>query len=159
MTTRRGLIVSVPLTVAGVCLAFAADTDDPIIGVWKLNLSKSKYIPGPPPRSETRSYRKTEAGIFCTIDRVDAKGKHLPPIEFSEKYDGKDYPVTGSEIGDALALKRINNYLSEATLKHAGMVVAVTRRSITDDGKTLVLIYQETSAEHPVDNVIVYDRQ
>jgi hypothetical protein len=54
---------------------------------------------------------------------------------------------------------RINDYLAEATLKHAGMVVAITRRIITDNGKTLMLINRETSAEHPVDNVIVYDRQ
>ena len=44
-------------------------------------------------------------------------------------------------------------------MMHGGMVVAVTRRIITDNGKTLMLIYQEPSTEHPVDNVIVYDRQ
>ena len=139
--------------------AAGPESDDPILGTWKLNLSKSKYIPGPAPRSQTRVYRKTEAGIFCTIETVDARGQRQAPIEFAEKYDGRDYPVTGSSVGDALALSRINNYLSEATMKHAGIVVAVTRRIITDNGKTLMLIYRETSTEHPVDNVIVYDRQ
>ena len=145
-------------------LTFAADSyvqaadADPVIGVWKLNLSKSKYIPGPAPKSETRTYVQKGGEVFCTIDRLDASGKRVQPIEFSEKYDGQEYPVKGSAIGDALVLKRINNYLSEATLKHAGMVVATTRRIITDNGKTLMLIYQEISQEHPVDNVIVYDR-
>jgi len=139
--------------------AAGPESDDLILGTWKLNLSKSKYIPGPAPRSQTRVYRKTDAGIFCTIETVDARGQRQPPIEFAEKYDGRDYPVTGSSVGDALALSRINNYLSEATMKHAGIVVAVTRRIITDNGKTLMLIYRETSTEHPVDNVIVYDRQ
>lgn len=136
----------------------AADASDPIIGKWKLNVAKSKYIPGPAPQSETRTYRQTSAGVFCTIERVDAQGKHLAPIEFSEKYDGRDYPIKGSAVGDALALIRINDYLSEATMKHAGMVVATTRRIITDNGKTLMLIYREVSTEHPVDDVIVYDR-
>jgi hypothetical protein len=137
----------------------ADDAADPIIGTWKLNLSRSKYIPGPAPRSQTRTYRQTAAGIFVTIETVDAQGRTVPPIEFAERYDGKDYPVKGSSIGDAVALTRVNNYLSEATLKHAGMVVATTRRIITDDGKTLMLIYREISNEHPVDNVIVYERQ
>ena len=137
----------------------AADSADPILGAWKLNLFKSKYIPGPAPRSQTRTYRQTPSGIVCTIDTVDPQGRKLPSIEFEEKYDGNYYPVKGSAVGDALALTRINDYLSEATIKHAGMVVAVTRRIITDNGKTLMLIYQETSTEHPVDNVIVYDRQ
>ena len=146
------------LTIASVPLLQATDADDPIIGVWKLNLSRSKYIPGPPPKSETRTYREKDGQIFCTIQRTDVSGKALPPIEFSEKYDGCEYPVKNSNVGDALVLQRINNYLSEATLKHAGMVVATTRRIITDNGKTLMLIYKEVSTEHPVDNVIVYDR-
>lgn len=137
----------------------AADSDDPILGTWKLNLSKSKYIPGPPPRSQTRVYRQTNDGIFVTIETIDANGRRLPPIEFSEKYDGKEYPARGSAIADALVLKRINDYLAEATMMHAGVVVATTRRIITDNGKTLILIYQEPHPERPVDNIIVYDRQ
>jgi hypothetical protein len=136
-----------------------AQGDDPILGTWKLNRSKSKYIPGPAPRSQTRTYRETPEGIFVTIETVDANGRTQPEIKFPEKYDGKDYPITGSNIGDALVLKRINNLTAEATMKHAGMVVATTRRIITDNGKTLVLIYREISEEHPVDNIIVYDRQ
>jgi len=137
----------------------AAEPDDPILGAWKLNLAKSKYIPGPAPRSQTRTYRFKDNEIFVTIQTVDAHGQRQPAIEFQERYDGKEYPVKGSALGDSLALKRINNYLAEATVLHSGMVVAVTRRIITDNGKTLMLIYQETSSEHPVDNVIVYDRQ
>lgn len=158
---RSGIIGAIalllPLIYAG--WSQTAESDDPILGTWKLNLSKSKYIPGPAPRSQTRVYRKTEAGIVCTIETVDFRGRPQPPIEFAEKYDGRDYPVTGSSIGDALALTRINDYLAEATMKHAGIVVALTRRIITDNGKTLMLIYREMSTEHPVDNVIVYDRQ
>jgi hypothetical protein len=137
----------------------AADAPDPILGTWTLNLSKSKYIPGPAPRSQTRIYKDTGDGIFVTIETIDDKGHKRPSIQFPEKYDGKDYPMTGSTVGDALALKRINDYVAEATMKHAGKVVATTRRLITDNGKTLILIYQETDAEHPVDNIIVYDRQ
>jgi hypothetical protein len=141
-----------------VCLP-AAEADDPIIGTWKLNRSRSKYIPGPAPRSQTRIYKLTPDGIFVTIETIDANGHRQPPIQFPERYDGKDYPITGSTIGDALALKRINDYLAEATMKHAGRIVATTRRIITDNGKTLMLIYQEPDPEHPVDNIIVYERQ
>jgi hypothetical protein len=151
--------LAILLTLASGYWLPAAEADDPILGTWKLNRSKSKYIPGPAPRSQTRTYKVTADGIFVKIETIDATGHRQPPIQFSEKYDGKDYPITGSNIGDALALKRINDYLSEATMKHAGNVVATTRRIITDNGKTLVLIYQETNADHPVDNIIVYDRQ
>jgi hypothetical protein len=149
----------VMIIMAATAALHAQDADDPILGTWKLNLSKSKYIPGPAPRSQTRVYKRTSNGIFVTIDTVDANGRKQPTIEFEEKYDGKEYPIKGSAIGDALVLTRINNYLSEATMKHGGMVVATTRRIITDSGKTLMLIYKETDYERPVDNIIVYDRQ
>src|ERR1019366_847446 len=151
--------LGVLLTLASTWQTAPAQSDDPILGTWKLNLSKSKYIPGPAPRSQTRVYRETSEGIFVTIETVDATGHHQTPIQFPEKYDGKEYPISGSTIGDALILKRINNFTAEATMKHAGTVVALTRRIITDNGKTLTLIYQEISQEHPVDNIIVYDRQ
>ena len=147
------------LTAASPIQTLTAQSDDPILGAWKLNLSKSKYIPGPAPRSQTRVYRETSDGIFVTIETQDATGHRQTPIQFPEKYDGKEYPIIGSTIGDALIFKRINNFTAEATMKHAGKVVALTRRIITDNGKTLILIYQEISQEHPVDNIIVYDRQ
>ena len=160
----RGKIQLAGLTALPLLLVFcwkapAAGPDEPILGTWKLNLARSKYIPGPAPRSQTRTYRLQGDEIFVTIDTVDSKGRQQPRIEFPERDDGKEYPVKGSAIGDALTLKRINNYLAEATMTHGGTVVAVTRRIITDNGKTLMLIYQEPSTEHPVDNVIVYDRQ
>jgi hypothetical protein len=151
LTALLAIVLALPLS--------AADSPDPILGTWTLNLSKSKYIPGPAPRSQTRIYKETGDGIFVTIETIDDKGNKRPSIQFPEKYDGKDYPMTGSTVGDALALKRINDYVAEATMKHAGKVVATTRRLITDNGKTLILIYQETDAEHPVDNIIVYDRR
>jgi|SRR5579862_2802101 len=137
----------------------AAEDENPIVGTWKLNLFKSKFVPGPPPRSQTRVYRQMPDGILVTIDTVDANGHKLATIEFPEKYDGQDHPTKGSEIADALALKRINNYQSEGTLKHAGTVVATTRRIVTDNGKTLMLIYEETNTENPKNDIYVYDRQ
>lgn len=99
------------------------------------------------------------AWVRFNIALISAARQRQPTIEFLERYDGKEYPVKGSALGDMLSLKRINNYVAEATVLHAGVVVAVTRRIITDNGRTLVLIYRETSSEHPVDNVITYDRQ
>jgi len=32
-----------------------AQSSDPVLGTWKLNLAKSKYNPGPPPKSNTTS--------------------------------------------------------------------------------------------------------
>ena len=140
------------------CALLAAAPPDPILGTWKLNPARSKFNPGPAPRSQTRTYAETPTGIQVTIKSVGRDGRSST-IEFPDRYDGKDYPIKGSEIADALALVRINDYQAEATMKHAGKVVATAKRLITDEGKTLIISYKETQSEHPVDNNLVYDRQ
>jgi hypothetical protein len=140
------------------CALLAASSPDPILGIWKLNLARSRFNPGPAPRSQTRTYVETPNGIQVTIRTIDSHGRSAT-IEFADRYDGKDYPMKGSDIADALALVRINDYLAEATMKHAGKVVAVAKRRITDEGKTLIVSYQEPGLERPVDNELVYDRQ
>jgi hypothetical protein len=146
------------LTAITLCTLSVAAEPDPILGVWKLNLARSRFNPGPAPRSQTRTYVETPKGIQVTIRSVGVNGRSST-IEFPEKYDGRDYPVQGSEVADALALVRINDYMAEATMKHAGNVVATAKRLITDEGKTLIISYQEPSSEHPVNNQLVYDRQ
>ena len=44
-------------------------------------------------------------------------------------------------------------------MKHAGMTVAVARRTITDEGKTLVISYSEPNSQPAVNNELVYDKQ
>jgi hypothetical protein len=147
-----------PFLATALCALLAASSPDPILGIWKLNPAKSKFNPGPAPRSQTRTYIDTPQGIQVTIRTVGVDGRSSK-IEFAERYDGKDYPTKGSAVADALALVRINDYMAEATMKHAGKVVATAKRLITDEGKTLIISYKEASSEHPVDNQLVYDKQ
>ena len=39
-----------------------AAEQDALIGAWQLDLAKSRYVPGPPPRSETRTYVRDKDG-------------------------------------------------------------------------------------------------
>ncbi|MDQ6705604.1 MAG: hypothetical protein M3Z85_06535, partial [Acidobacteriota bacterium] len=69
---------------------------DPAVGSWKLNVAKSKYSPGPAPKSATITYEETADGIKRTAESIDAEGKKTS-FEYTAKFDGKDYPVSGSE--------------------------------------------------------------
>jgi hypothetical protein len=132
---------------------------DPAIGTWKLNAAKSKYTPGPPPKSATITYEETADGIKRTGENVDAEGK-TTSFEYTAKYDGKDYPVTGSDLYDAITLKRINDQTTEATLKKAGKVVSNARRMISKDGKVMTLTITGNNPKgEKMHNVAVYDKQ
>ena len=62
----------VVLVFAGAGLVFAQT--DAHMGTWKLNVAKSKFAPGPPIKSETRTYEPTGDGYKFSGERVDADG-------------------------------------------------------------------------------------
>ena len=142
-------------------LGFAATlvAADPTVGTWKLNPAKSKYSPGPAPKSATITYEETADGIKRMGESVDADGNKTT-FEYTAKYDGKDYPVTGSDTIDMIALKRINDRTTEATLKKSGKVVSTARRVVSKDGKALTLTITGTNAKgQKMKNIAVYDKQ
>ena len=59
-------------------------SNDPMVGTWKLNLSKSTYSPGPAPKSAINKFEPREDGMKATIDMVDGQGKkiHSDPGSF-----------------------------------------------------------------------------
>ena len=142
-------------------LSVVAWAADPVIGTWKLNLAKSKYSPGPPPKSVTLRYEPSGEGVKLTSEGVDAEGQPIS-IQFTANYDGKDVPYKGGgPLGaDTIAIKRINASTTESTLKRGGKVVGTSRRVVSSDGKVLTITTTGTNAKgQKVKNVAVYDKQ
>ena len=108
---------------------------DNLAGVWKLNLAKSNYSPGPPPRSILAKFEEVPGGIKETHDRVDADGTKIR-FEWVAKYDGKDYPVKGDPSRDSGSIRRIDAYTVEITNRKGGKVMTVARITIARDGKS-----------------------
>ena len=137
----------------------AASEDDLVLGTWILNVEKSSYDPGPPPRSQTRTYEKVPEGIKATIITVDPKGQSVT-ARYTAQYDSLEYPLTGSATVDAIALKRVNAYTAEATLTHARKLIGTARRVISEDGKTMTITFRGTDENgRRVTNVAVYEKE
>src|SRR5262245_11326702 len=133
--------------------AIAADSN---IGTWKLNLAKSKFDPGPAPKSQTLKIEAWgEDGVKYTADSVEADGKPAH-WEFQAKYDGKFVPFKGNPDGDMLAYKRIDANTVEATTQMKGAVVGHTKVVVSADGKTRTLTQTGKNAKgQTVNNTLV----
>jgi histidinol dehydrogenase len=134
-------------------------TDPRVLGTWRLNVAKSKFRPGPPYREEIRIYEAHEQGVRSIIKRVLANGRQAT-IEYTANYDSVEYPVTGSSEYNAIRLKKVDDVTFEGVLSHADRVFAVTRRVISEDGRTMTITFQASEFQGTrVDNVMVYDKQ
>jgi hypothetical protein len=127
-----------------------------LLGTWRLDLTKSKYFPGPAPLSETRIYTADKEGVLGAINRVYAD-RHAEIIEYRANYD-REQTVTGTPAYDAIKLKRVDDYTSESTLSHAGIVFGTAKRVISPDGNTMTITFERKTAEDTVRNVAVYRR-
>ena len=52
---RITIVVGAGVLIAAVLAT--AQSKDPFVGTWRLNVAKSKYSPGPPPKSQTTTPR------------------------------------------------------------------------------------------------------
>ena len=137
--------------------AGASKTPDQLVGVWQLNLPKSRYFPGPAPTSEIRTYTREGDSVVGVIRRMFPNGRS-DRIEYTANYD-REYPVMGTEDYDHVVLKRLDRYTSEAVLSHAGRVFGTARRVIAADGKSMTITFRRDSETGvSVLNVAYYDR-
>jgi hypothetical protein len=156
---NRLFLTSTVVLVAVLAFTIIAWGADSNIGTWKLNLDKSKYSPGPAPKSATLTIKAQDGGIKYTSHGENAQGAPIH-VEFTAKYDGQDNPVTGSPDFNSIALKRINADTIEATIKKNGMVMGTSRTVISHDGQTRTLTSKgKNAAGQEVNNVVVYDKQ
>jgi hypothetical protein len=154
------VVVTFVMLVLGVPLFYVlAQAPDPIIGTWEINLAKSTYDPGPPPKSGTAKYEAVEKGWKYSGKSVTADGK-TSTGGWTAYFDGKDYPYTGDPDTDTISLKRIDRFTTEGTFKKAGKVTGHIKRVVSQDGKILTWTSEGTDAKgKPSKSVVVLDRR
>ena len=124
------------LTVARCFFAGAAclAADDPNMGTWKLNEAKSKLTPGEG-KNTTVVYETAGDQVKVTIDGTDADGK-ATHNEWTGKFDGKDYAVTGDPKSDMRSYTKINDRTLTFTVKKDGKTTITGRIVVAADGKS-----------------------
>jgi hypothetical protein len=155
----RSAIVGLALAILAAAAGVSAQPMDSGLGTWKLNVEKSKFSPGPAPKSITTRFEPAGKGVKWTGERIGDDGKPVVS-EFTANYDGKDYPLKGSPVTDAVALRRINELTTERINKKDGKVVSTETRVVARDGKSYTTTVKGTTAKgEPIDNLMVFDKQ
>lgn len=150
---------TVLLALAFCCIAamacFAADAN---VGTWKLNEAKSK-IPAGAPKNTTVVYTAEGDQYKCVIDGVDGAGKPTHN-EWTGKFDGKDYPVTGDPNNDTRSLQMVDKSHYKVASKKGGKTTLTGTVALSADGKTRTVTINSTDAKGKKTTATsVYDKQ
>jgi hypothetical protein len=151
----RTVVLTLVLCFVGVAVCFA---DDANMGTWKLNEAQSKFAPGAP-KNTTVVYEAAGENVKVTIDGIGSDGKPTHN-EWTGKFDGKDYPVTGDPNSDARSLTKIDDRTLGFDVKNGGKTTMSGRIVVSADGKSRTVTTSGTDSKgKKVSSTAVYDKQ
>jgi hypothetical protein len=128
------------------------------MGTWKLNEAKSK-LPAGAPKNTMVVYEAAGDSVKVTVDGIDGDGKPTHN-EWTGKFDGKDYPITGDPASDTRSYKKVNGNTTDLTNKKGGKVTITGRIVVSADGKSRTVTVSGTDAKgNKVKSTAVYDKQ
>ena len=150
----KAIALTISLVFVAGAMAFA---DSPHMGTWKLNEAKSKLAGKA--RNNTVVYAAEGDQIKITVDGVDENG-NTAHNEWTGKFDGKPYPVTGDTNADTRTYTQLNSRSLAFKNEKNGKVTVSGRVVISRDGKSRTVTTTATNAAgKKVTNVAVYDKQ
>jgi len=145
------LVLSSLATVAAIAQA-------PHMGTWKLDEARSK-VPAHSVKNPTVTYEMAGDNIKCTTEGVDANG-NSQHTEWTGKFDGKDYPVTGETGSDTRAYTMVNDHKLSFVSKKGGNTSVTGTITVSADGKTRTLkATAPDAAGKKVSSTAIYTKQ
>ena len=151
----KAIVLSAVLCFLGVQLCYAADD---MMGTWKLNEAKSKLAPGGAKNTKV-VYEASGDNVKVTVDGVDASGKPTHN-EWTGKFDGKEYPVSGDPNSDMRSYKKIDDRTLELKSSKGGKEMLSGRIVVSADGKTrTVKVKGKDASGKKIETDAVYDKE
>jgi len=137
-----------------------AQSQESLFGTWKMNAAKSKYSPGPAPKSNIAKWEASQGGVKLTVDVVPAQGE-TQHWEASGKFDGKDNPVKGNNPdADTIAFSKTDARTYEIVQKKGGKTTLTGHIVVAADGKTRITTNTGKDGQgQTVNNTMLYEKQ
>jgi hypothetical protein len=127
------------------------------MGTWKLNDARSKISAGAP-KNNTVVYEPSGDTVKVTVDGTNASGNPAHS-EWTGKFDGKDYSVTGDPTSDTRSYEWRGKHHLYFKAKKGSKVTTTGLTSLSPDGKSRTVTSTTTDAQgKKVKSTAVYDK-
>jgi hypothetical protein len=155
MAAMKTIVLTFAVCFLAGAACFAANLQ---MGTWKLNQAKSRFS-ADATKNTTVVYEEAGDKVKVTVNGVNAKGKSTHN-QWTGRFDGKNYPVSGDPNSDARSYKKIDDRTLELTSWNHGRVTGTGRIVVSADGKTRIIASSGTDAKgHDFKSTAVYDKQ
>jgi len=147
------LLVLVPLAVTA-----CRSGGESFHGTWALNVSRSR-LNVPAPRSQVVRIAVRMKDVRMEQRIVNDRGERLF-IAVDARFDGRDYPVTGTPYADTVAYRLTGARTIEGVAKKDGRVVVNETAVLAPDGRSLTVTYHSHLPDgRTVTSTAVFERQ
>ena len=151
-TKTIGLTLALSVAAAAVCFA-----NNPTLGTWKLNESKSTFGDGAG-KTTLVVWEKVGDQDKCTVDGTDADGNKTHSV-WTGKLDGKDYPITGDAQSDTRSFKMNGEKTLDMVSKKDDKTVGDGTIVVAGDRKSRTVTSTMTNAKGvKVTSTLAYDK-
>jgi len=152
----------IPFSDWEVCLN-ELNTVNTFLGGHKITIEGVKLLLNELPAGKRISICEIGCGggdnLKAVVEGVDGSGQPIHN-EWTGKFDGKDYPVTGDKITDTRAVQQVDATHFKLTGKKDGKVVTTGTIVTSADGKTRTLnVKAKDASGKAVTATFVYDKQ
>ena len=159
---RRTALLLAGMTLMGLLASpqFGFAQSDPFLGVWQLNVAKSKHSPGPGPKSLTM-YLWEDAGKIRKNSQVAINAEGVPNAQvFIHIYDDQPRLVPGAQGYDSSAYARADAHTIKSRYLKAGNVIQTATWSVSQDGKTMTYTATGLDANgRQINYLRIYEKQ
>jgi hypothetical protein len=133
--------------------------DDPFAGKWILNVQRSQYPAGSCPISMIIEMESVGHGVRYRSDATFANGRDSHS-EYTADYDGNQAMVMGARgMMLPVFLKRIDPRTVVASYTKNLVIVAVSRRVLSEDGRTMTVTTESKDTAGAKVTVTVFERR
>ena len=140
---------------------FTVTQNQLFVGSWKVDVAKSRYQPGPGPKSEILRFEPVGEGFKVSLDGVNEQGPYHS--EGTGKFDGIDVPVAATPARQArftYAFSRIDDHTWDIVIKVNGERRILVHNVVSDDGKTMRGVSTAvTNQGQTTSQVVIYEKQ
>ena len=151
-TKTIGLTLALSVAAAAICFA-----NNPTLGTWKLNESKSTFGDGAG-KTTLVVWENVDGQDKCTVEGTDADGNKTHSV-WTGKLDGKFYAITGDPQADQRSFKMNGENTIDMVTQKDGKTVGDGTIVVATDRKSRTVTSTMTNAKGvKVTSTLVYDK-